>query len=62
MDGRRQELRAACRQLERVEVYLAAVAAMEIPDREARRAIDRLRAESQALRRYLVDMSSELRT
>lgn len=50
---RRQVLRAAIRQLERAEVYLDAVAAMELQDAEGRRALDRLKAETVALRRYL---------
>ena len=57
----RQVLRAAMRQLERAEVYFAAVAAMELDDREARRAVARLRADSEALRRYLGDRKSALR-
>ena len=57
----RQVLRAAMRQLERAELYFAAVASMELDDREARRAIDRLRAENEALRRYLGELRSALR-
>jgi hypothetical protein len=56
----RQVLRAAIRQLERAEVYFDAVSAMELDDREARRAVDRLRAETQALRRYLGEQRSAL--
>ena len=55
----RQVLRAAMRQLERAEIYFAAIAAMELDDRDARRAIDRLRADSEALRRYLGDLRRE---
>jgi hypothetical protein len=55
---RRQVLRAAMRQLERVEVYLDAITAM-VDDREARRAVDRLRADSQALHRYLRDVRAQ---
>lgn len=62
VDHDRQQMRAAARQLERVELYLASIAAMEIGDREARRGIDRLRAESQALRRYLGELAGALRT
>jgi lysylphosphatidylglycerol synthetase-like protein (DUF2156 family) len=51
----RQTLRAAVRQLERAEVYLAAVAFMDIDDREAQRAISRLRADVESLRRHLDD-------
>ena len=57
----RQVLRAAMRQLERAEVYFDAVAGMELEDREARRAVDRLRADTQALRRYLAEQRSALR-
>ena len=56
----RQVLRAAIRQLERAEVYFDAISAMELDDREARRAVDRLRAGTQALRRYLVEQRSAL--
>jgi acyl-CoA reductase-like NAD-dependent aldehyde dehydrogenase len=50
---RRQVLRAAIRQLERAEIYLAAVAYMELNDREARRAVNQLRTDVESLRRYL---------
>ena len=49
----RQVLRAAIRQLDRAEIYLDAVAAMELQDVPARRAVGRLKADSAALRRYL---------
>ena len=55
---RRQVLRAAMRQLERAELYLVAVAYMELDDREARRAVSQLRTDLDALRRHL----GELRT
>lgn len=55
----RQVLRAAMRQLERAEVYFAAIAAMELDDREARRAVDRLRADSRALLQYLRDVRAQ---
>jgi hypothetical protein len=57
----RQVLRAAIRQLERAELYFDAVSAMELDDREARRALDRLRAETVALRQYLGERRSALR-
>ncbi len=50
---RRQVLRAAIRQLERAEVYLAAVAFMDIDDRPAERALSQLRADLKGLRRHL---------
>ena len=57
--GERKEqrplLRAAIRQLERAEVYLAAVAHMELDDREAMRSVNRLRTDVYSLRRYLSD-------
>ncbi len=57
----RQVLRAAIRQLDRAEIYFDAVAAMELQDVQARRAIDRLKAETAALRRYLSEQRAALR-
>jgi len=57
---RRQVVRAAIRQLERAEIYLGAVIYMELDDREARRAVTRLRAEVESLRRYLAEQRSGL--
>jgi hypothetical protein len=48
----RQALRAAIRQLDRAEIYLAAVAYMELGDREAGRAVNQLRTDVESLRRY----------
>ena len=50
---RRQVLRAAIRQLERAEIYLAAVSFMDLGDRDAERALSQLRADLDGLRRYL---------
>ena len=50
---RRQVLRAAIRQLERAETYLAAVAYMELEDRAAQRTVQKLRTDVDSLRRYL---------
>ena len=50
---RRLVLRAAIRQLERAEVYLAAVAYMQLDDREAKRAVNQLRTDVASLTRYL---------
>ncbi len=50
---RRQVLRAAIRQLDRAELYLAAVAYMEIDDRAAQRAVSRLRSDLESLKRHL---------
>jgi hypothetical protein len=55
----RQVLRAAIRQLERADLYLAAVAAMNIDDRAANRALVQLRGDMDALRHHLVDLRSE---
>lgn len=58
---RRQVLRAAIRQLERAEIYLAAVAYMELDDREAQNAVNRLRAGLESLSRYVAERRSEIR-
>jgi hypothetical protein len=50
---RRFVLRAAIRQLDRAEVYLAAVAYMELEDREAKRALNQLRRDLDLLLRHL---------
>jgi hypothetical protein len=50
---RRLVLRTAIRQLERAEVYLAAVAYMQLDDREAQRAVNQLRTDIASLSRYL---------
>lgn len=50
---RRQVLRAAIRQLERAEIYLDAVEYMNVDDREAERALGRLKADLRSLTRYL---------
>ena len=55
---RRNVLRAAIRQLERADLYLAAVVAMELDDGQARRTADRLRRDLEWLRRHLVDLRS----
>jgi acyl-CoA reductase-like NAD-dependent aldehyde dehydrogenase len=59
---RRQVLRAASRQLERAELYLAAVAFMELDDREAQRAVAGLRTDLESLRRYLDESRGAIRT
>jgi acyl-CoA reductase-like NAD-dependent aldehyde dehydrogenase len=56
---RRQVLRAAIRQLERAEIYLAAVAYMDLDDREAQRAVSKVRWDVDALRRYLAELRAE---
>jgi hypothetical protein len=59
---RRRVLRAASRQLERAELYMAAVAFMELDDREADRAIGRLRTDLESLRQYLDAQRGAIRT
>ena len=49
----RQVLRAAIRQLDRADVYLAAVAYMQIDDRAADRALTGLRTDLDELKRHL---------
>lgn len=49
----RQVLRAAIRQLDRAEIYLAAVAYMQIDDGGAQRALRQLRAGLDGLKRHL---------
>jgi hypothetical protein len=49
----RQVLRAAIRQLDRAEIYLAAVAYMQLNDRAAERAVRQLRADVDGLKRHL---------
>jgi len=55
---RRQVLRIAVRQLERADLYLAAVCALEIPEAEV--AIEALRDDVEELRRQLVDARARL--
>jgi hypothetical protein len=49
----RQVLRAAILQLDRAEIYLAAVSYMQIDDRAAQRALRQLRADVDGLKRHL---------
>ena len=53
---RRKVLRAAIRQLDRAEIHMAAVAYMDLDDREAERAVMRLRTDLESLKRYLAAM------
>ena len=53
----RRVLRAAIRQLDRADLYLAAVSYMDLDDRSAARAISGLRAEVESLRRHLTALS-----
>ena len=56
----RQVLRAAVRQLERADDYVAAVAYMEIPDAETHRSVRAIRASLDDLRRHLADLRARL--
>jgi len=58
---RRVVLRAAIRQLERAEIYLDAVAYMDVGDREADRVLGRLRSDLRSLQDYLVLVRGALR-
>ena len=49
----RKVLRAAIRQLDRAEIYLAAVAYMQLDDRAAERAVRQLGADLEGLKRHL---------
>jgi hypothetical protein len=61
VNERRQVLRAAIRQLERAEIYVAAVAYMDLGDRTADRAISQLRTNLESLRTYLSQERSGIR-
>ena len=50
---RRNVLGAAIGQLERADLYLAAVTSMELHDRQASRALNQLRSDLGNLRRHL---------
>ena len=55
---RRRVLRIAVRQLERADLYLAAVCALELPEAEA--AVDALRDDIEDLRHQLIDARARL--
>lgn len=55
-------LRAAIRQIDRAEMYVAAVAYMQIDDRAAQREVARVRAALVELRRYLGELRSSSQT
>jgi hypothetical protein len=52
----RRVLRAAIRQLDRAEIYLAAVAYMQLDERAAERALRQLRADVDGLKRHLAEL------
>jgi hypothetical protein len=54
----RQVLRIGVRQLDRADLYLAAVGAMDLGDRQAARALNQLRSDLDALRRHLIALRS----
>ena len=56
----RQVLRAAIRQLERAEIYLAAVDYMDLDDTASQRAVRKLRADVDGLRRHLGEERNRL--
>ena len=52
----RHVFRTAIRQLERAGLYLAAVEALDLGDPESARALRKLLADLEGLRRYLVEL------
>jgi hypothetical protein len=58
----RQVLRAAVRQLDRAEIYLAAVTYMDLGDQQVDRTISRLRADLDGVRRYLTARRDGIRS
>jgi hypothetical protein len=57
----RQVLRAAVRQLDRAEIYLAAVTYMDLGDDAVDRTVSRLRADVGGLRRHLIECRDRMR-
>ena len=57
----RPVLRAAIRQVERAETYMAAVAHMDLDDSAAERVVRQLRADLDALRRHLGEQRARAR-
>ena len=57
----RRVLRAAIRQLERADLYLAAVIHMDLGDTEAESSTRKLRFDLERLRRYLTEQRADLR-
>jgi hypothetical protein len=58
----RRVLRVAVRQLERADLYLSAVMALEVGDPDAEIAIEKLRDDLEGLRRHLIDERARLAT
>jgi len=57
---RRRVMHAAIRQLERADLYVAAVAYMDLGDAPTERAIERLRMDLSALRGHLSDQRARI--
>ncbi|HVC75729.1 MAG TPA: hypothetical protein VND96_04345 [Candidatus Micrarchaeaceae archaeon] len=57
----RQVLGAAVRQLDRAEIYLAAVAYMDLGDHAVDLTVNRLRSDVDGIRRYLIDRRDVMR-
>jgi hypothetical protein len=57
----RQVLRAALRQLDRADIYLAAIGYMDLGDPAVGRAVTRLRADLRGLHRHLAETRSAIR-
>jgi hypothetical protein len=55
----RRVLRAAIRQVERADLYLAAIIHMDLGDAEAESATRKLRADLERLRRYLTEQRAD---
>ncbi len=56
---RHQVIRAAIRELDRAEIYLAAVAYMDIDDRAAQRSVRQLRSDLNSLKGNLAELRAE---
>ena len=52
----RRVLQAAIRQVDRAEIYLAAVAYMQLDDRPAQRSLRQMRADVDGLKRHLAEL------
>lgn len=61
-DEIRQAFRAAVRQVESADLYLAAVIYMDLEDPSVDRAVNQLRAGLDGLRRYLIDQREGIET
>jgi sirohydrochlorin ferrochelatase len=57
----RQVMRAAIRQLDRADIYLAAVSYMDLGDPAFQHALTRLRADLAGLERHLSETRAEIR-